>query len=90
MRRAAYAGGLAPHNHNPATRNRLARPQTDKSSILVVLSVAKDLTERSDTDRVAGVRSFATLRTTEKVLVQREKVDAFDVFSLDRDPIQAS
>ena len=32
--------------------------------MLVVLSEAKDLTERSDTGRGAGVRSFATLRTT--------------------------
>ena len=32
--------------------------------ILVILSAAKDLTERSDTGRVAGVRSFAALRTT--------------------------
>ncbi|CAN5693159.1 hypothetical protein BH10PSE6_BH10PSE6_40320 [soil metagenome] len=41
-----------------------APPQTDKKSILVVLSVAKDPAERSDTGRVAGVRSFAPLRTT--------------------------
>ena len=41
-----------------------ATPQTDK--ILVVLSAAKDLAERSNTGRVAGVRSFATLRTTWK------------------------
>jgi hypothetical protein len=34
--------------------------------ILVIPSVAKDLTERSDTDRVAGVRSFAPLRATEE------------------------
>jgi hypothetical protein len=32
--------------------------------IPVVLSAAKDLTERSDADRVAGVRSFAALRMT--------------------------
>ena len=32
--------------------------------ILVILS--KDLTEQSDTGRVAGVRSFAALRTTGK------------------------
>ena len=31
---------------------------------VVILSAAKDLTERSDTDRVAGARSFAALRTT--------------------------
>ena len=36
------------------------RPQTDK--ILVILSAAKDLAERSDTGRVAGVRSFAEAR----------------------------
>jgi hypothetical protein len=30
----------------------------------VILSAAKDLTERSDTGRGAGVRSFAALRTT--------------------------
>ena len=30
----------------------------------VILSAAKDLTERSDTVRVAGARSFAPLRTT--------------------------
>jgi len=34
------------------------------SLILVILSAAKDLTERSDTDGVAGVRSFASLGTT--------------------------
>ena len=33
-----------------------ASPQTDK--ILVILSAAKDLAERSDTGRVAGVRSL--------------------------------
>jgi hypothetical protein len=33
---------------------------------VVILSAAKDLTERSDTDRVAGARSFAALRTTGK------------------------
>jgi hypothetical protein len=32
--------------------------------ILVILSAAKDLTERSDTGRIAGVKSFAALRTT--------------------------
>jgi hypothetical protein len=30
--------------------------------ILVILSAAKDLTDRSDTGRVAGVRSFAEAR----------------------------
>ena len=30
--------------------------------ILVILSAAKDLTERSDTGRVAGVRSFTEAR----------------------------
>jgi hypothetical protein len=40
------------------------RPQTDK--ILVILSAAKDLAERSDTGRAAGVRSFAALRATGK------------------------
>ena len=30
--------------------------------ILVILSVAKDLAERSDTGRMAGVRSFAEAR----------------------------
>ena len=44
------------------------------SLVLVVLSVAKDLTERSDTGRVAGVRSFATLRTTGSI-AQHKKVD---------------
>ena len=44
-----------------------ATPQTNKTCgiptlILVILSVAKDLTERSDTGRVAGVRSFAEAR----------------------------
>jgi hypothetical protein len=33
---------------------------------LVILSAAKDLTERSDTGPVADVRSFAALRTTER------------------------
>ena len=32
--------------------------------ILVILSAAKDLAERSNTGRAAGVRSFAALRTT--------------------------
>ena len=49
-----------------------ATPQTNKTCrmsptlIPVILSAAKDLAERSDTDRVAGVRFFASLRTTGK------------------------
>jgi len=34
--------------------------------ILVILSAAKDLTERTGAGRGAGVRSFAALRTTGK------------------------
>jgi hypothetical protein len=34
------------------------------SRLLVILSATKDLAERSDTGRAAGVRSFAALRTT--------------------------
>ena len=36
-----------------------------KKHASVILSEAKDLAERPDTDRVAGVRSFAALRTTD-------------------------
>ncbi len=36
--------------------------------ILVILSAAKDLTERPGAGGVAGVRSFAALRTTEERL----------------------
>ena len=38
--------------------------ENSRSSSSVILSAAKDLTERSGTGRVAGVRSFAALRTT--------------------------
>jgi hypothetical protein len=39
----------------------------------VILSGAKDLTERSDTVRVAGVRSFAPLRTTARLRITERK-----------------
>ena len=51
-----------------ATRARPALPWANKTCrtsptlILVILSAAKDLTERSDTGRMAGVRSFAEAR----------------------------
>ena len=52
-----------------------SRPAADlarrRMLILVILSAAKDLTERSDTRRAAGVRSFAALRTTGKQRCRR-------------------
>ena len=59
--------------------------ESPRRSPVVILSAAKDLTERSDTGRVAGVRSFATLRGDSarqdggdlslEVSVQHKKVD---------------
>jgi hypothetical protein len=47
--------------------------------ILVILSAAKDLTERSDMGRVADVRSFAPLRTTGmRVLSNTRKLTRLD------------
>jgi hypothetical protein len=42
------------------------RPSLNPTAYLVVLSLAKDLAEGAGMGHVAGVRSFAALRTTEK------------------------
>jgi hypothetical protein len=53
------------------------RNQASDDKILVILSAAKDLAERSDTGRAAGVRSFAALRATGKRPMFNTKVDMF-------------